>query len=156
MRAAGLKVNPDGTPESGVHALFVVSGRVNCNGNASNCNIAQDDFAAHLAHHNLSMRIRRPTYRSGLVEASDSSTRTANLAAHAQINSRVGITGRFNHSGNTGTVTRFGWSAQDSSALMFAGEAYNVEMGITNELCPIGRDETPGCATAVQPPATPA
>jgi hypothetical protein len=28
---------------------------------------------------------------------------------------------------------------------MFAGEAYNVEMGITNQLFPQERDETPGC-----------
>ncbi|HMD17996.1 MAG TPA: di-heme oxidoredictase family protein, partial [Terriglobales bacterium] len=29
--------------------------------------------------------------------------------------------------------------------LMFAGEAYNVEMGISNQLFPQERDETPGC-----------
>ena len=28
---------------------------------------------------------------------------------------------------------------------MFAGEAYNVEMGISNQLFPQERDETPGC-----------
>jgi CxxC motif-containing protein (DUF1111 family) len=28
---------------------------------------------------------------------------------------------------------------------MFAGEAYNVEQGVTNELFPTERDETPGC-----------
>jgi CxxC motif-containing protein (DUF1111 family) len=28
---------------------------------------------------------------------------------------------------------------------MFAGEAYNVEMGVTNELFPQERDENPGC-----------
>jgi hypothetical protein len=32
---------------------------------------------------------------------------------------------------------------------MFAGEAYNVEMGITNDLFPTARDETPVCNQGV-------
>ena len=32
------------------------------------------------------------------------------------------------------TITRFGWKAQNKSLETFAGEAYNVEMGVTNEL----------------------
>ena len=36
--------------------------------------------------------------------------------------------------GNDGTVARFGWKAQNKSLLLFSGEAYNVEMGITSEL----------------------
>src|SRR5476649_2166537 len=46
IREARFKANPDGTADGGVHALFVVSGRVDFNGNAANCNITQDDFAA--------------------------------------------------------------------------------------------------------------
>jgi CxxC motif-containing protein (DUF1111 family) len=53
--------------------------------------------------------------------------------------------GRVNTSSNDGSITRFGWKAQDKSLLIFAGEAYNVEMGVTNELFPTERDETPGC-----------
>jgi CxxC motif-containing protein (DUF1111 family) len=34
---------------------------------------------------------------------------------------------------------------------MFSGEAYNVEMGITNELFQTERDETPECQTAPTP-----
>ncbi len=34
---------------------------------------------------------------------------------------------------------------------MFAGEAYNVEQGVTNELFPTERDETPGCAFNTTP-----
>jgi CxxC motif-containing protein (DUF1111 family) len=151
IREARFKLNADGTPDGGVHALFVVSGRIDFNGNAANCNITQDDFAANLAHNNVSMRIPTPTYGNGLMEAIDSTTLTTNLAANSQSKNRLGITGRFNHSGNTGTITRFGWKAQNSSALMFAGEAYNVEMGITNDLFPTERDETPGCATAAAP-----
>jgi hypothetical protein len=57
----------------------------------------------------------------------------------------LGISGHANLSGNDGTVTRFGWKAQNKSMLMFAGEAYNVEIGVTNELFGNERDETPGC-----------
>jgi CxxC motif-containing protein (DUF1111 family) len=55
--------------------------------------------------------------------------------------------GNTNLSANDGTITRFGWKAQNKSLLMFAGEAYNVEMGISNQLFPQERDETPACRT---------
>jgi CxxC motif-containing protein (DUF1111 family) len=55
------------------------------------------------------------------------------------------LSGNVNRSANDGTITRFGWKAQNKSLLMFAGEAYNVEMGISNQLFPQERDETPGC-----------
>jgi CxxC motif-containing protein (DUF1111 family) len=151
VREARFKTHPDGTPDGGVHDLYVVSGRVDFNGNAASCTIAQDDFAGNLARSNLSMRIPTPTYGDGLMEAIPASALSASLAANATQKSQLGIVGRFNHSGNTGTVTRFGWKAQNASALMFAGEAYNVEMGITNELFPTERDETSGCATATTP-----
>ena len=37
---------------------------------------------------------------------------------------------------------------------MFAGEAYNVEMGVTNQLFPQERDETPGCLFNATPEDT--
>jgi len=57
----------------------------------------------------------------------------------------LGISGEFNHSGNDGTITRFGWKAQNKSLLIFAGEAYNVEQGVTNELFPNKRETEPSC-----------
>jgi CxxC motif-containing protein (DUF1111 family) len=53
--------------------------------------------------------------------------------------------GRANTSSNDGSITRFGWKAQNKSLMIFAGEAYNVEVGVTNELFPTERDETPAC-----------
>jgi CxxC motif-containing protein (DUF1111 family) len=50
------------------------------------------------------------------------------------LNNNFGIAGTFNHNGNDGTISRFGWKAQNKSLHIFSGEAYNVEMGITNEL----------------------
>lgn len=68
----------------------------------------------------------------------------------------MGISGQANRSGNDGTITRFGWKAQNKSLLMFAGEAYNVEDGITNELFPTqrpepGRSLPPGCRANATP-----
>jgi CxxC motif-containing protein (DUF1111 family) len=75
------------------------------------------------------------------------------MQSDASTKSRMGISGHpnailsgnANRSANDGTITRFGWKAQNKSLLMFASEAYNVEMGITNQLFPQERDETPGC-----------
>jgi CxxC motif-containing protein (DUF1111 family) len=70
-------------------------------------------------------------------------THNAQVGVHGHANSILG--GNVNLSANDGTITRFGWKAQNQSLLMFAGEAYNVEMGISNELFPQERDETPNC-----------
>src|SRR4029453_18402204 len=61
------------------------------------------------------------------------------------------ISGQANLNGNDGTVARFGWKAQNKSLLVFAGEAYNGEMGIPNELFQTERDETPACQFAKLP-----
>ncbi len=67
------------------------------------------------------------------------------IAGRPNTNLGAGIAGSPNTSGNDGTITRFGWKAQNKSVEIFAGEAYNVEMGVTNELFPNERDDTPGC-----------
>jgi CxxC motif-containing protein (DUF1111 family) len=56
-------------------------------------------------------------------------------------NTRTQQAGETNASGNDGTIARFGWKAQNKSLLIFAGEAYNVEMGISNELFQTEREE---------------
>jgi CxxC motif-containing protein (DUF1111 family) len=61
------------------------------------------------------------------------------------------LSGNVNRSANDGTITRFGWKAQNKSLLMFASEAYNVEMGISNQLFPQERDETPSCLFIASP-----
>src|SRR5439155_3535170 len=61
------------------------------------------------------------------------------------------ITGIANHNGNDGTIARFGWKAQNKSLLLFSGEAYNVEQGITNELFQTERDETLKCQFVTVP-----
>ena len=141
VRVVRFKTNPNGTPDGGVHDLFTITGRVD----AAGCTIAQPDFATAVAQNNTSFRIPTPLFGAGLIEAIEDSTILANLALNGPQKQQLGITGRVNRSGNDGTITRFGWKAQNKSLLMFAGEAYNVEQGVTNELFPTERDETPGC-----------
>ena len=124
--------------DGGVHDLFTITGRTDAVG----CNIAQPDFITATALSNLVFRIPTPTFGAGLIEAIKDSTILGNIKNPAL---NMGVSGRANREGNAGTVTRFGWKAQNKSLPIFSGEAYNVEQGITNELFPQERDETPGC-----------
>jgi CxxC motif-containing protein (DUF1111 family) len=115
-------------PNGGVEDLFTVSGRAD----AGACSLQQPSFNAASAANNLIFRIPTPVFGSGLMSNIDDSTLLNNQAAQAGNN--FGIAGGFNRNGNDGTISRFGWKAQNKSLLLFAGEAYNVEMGISNEL----------------------
>jgi CxxC motif-containing protein (DUF1111 family) len=141
VREARFKyVNPGAPPnqrirDGGVHGLFTIAGR----SDAAGCTLAQPNFAYHLAYNNVVFRIPTPTFGAGLIEAIRDQTILANEAAAKPF----GITGHANHSGNDGTVTRFGWKAQNKSLIIFSGEAYNAEQGVTNEVFP---DEREGAA----------
>src|SRR5712672_1398374 len=147
VREARFVRNRDGSPDGGVHSLFVITGR----SDAPGCNIAQPNFAAELARNNVVFRIPTPVFGLGLVENISDGALEASLAANAQQKRALGISGRFNRNGNDGTIARFGWKAQNKSLLLFSGEAYNVEMGITNELFQTERDETAACQFADVP-----
>jgi CxxC motif-containing protein (DUF1111 family) len=148
VREARYKRHADGTPDGGVTDLFVISGR----SDAGACRIQQptflpagDGLTGQGGNPNLIFRIPTPTFGSGLIEAISDSTILANKASQPFAKGWLGISGRENRSGNDGTITRFGWKAQNKSLVVFAGEAYNVEQGISNELFSNERDETPGC-----------
>ena len=111
------------------------------------CSIQQPDFAAQLANHNVIFRIPTPTFGAGLIEAITNTAIRNNLANDpGGLKANNGIKGHVNTSGNDGTVTRFGWKAQNKSLLIFSGEAYNVEMGVTNENFQNEREENAPCA----------
>src|SRR5262249_42124489 len=150
-------------PDGGVHALFTISKRTG----ASGCNLAQEDFEGAVAANNAIFRIPTPTFGLGLVEQIPDSAILANQAASTSAKNNFGIRGRANfavvgrtisgqtnNNGNDGTVARFGWKAQNKSLLIFAGEAYNVEMGITNDLFMTEREETSHCQFAAMPNST--
>src|SRR6266705_304079 len=147
VREARFVRNPDGTPDGGVHALFTITGR----DDAPGCILGQPAFEQELANHNVIFRIPTPTFGAGLIEEIPDSAIVANRVANASTKRLFGISGRVNKNGNDGTITRFGWKAQNKSLLLFSGEAYNVEMGITNELFQTERDETPNCQFARTP-----
>jgi len=133
---------PNGSPDGGVHDIFTIVGRSD---NPAGCNISQPDFSN---TSNMIFRIPTPTYGAGLIESIPDTTIKNNLAADPTgIKHQMGITGHVNTSGNDGSVTRFGWKAQNKSLLIFSGEAYNVEMGVTNEAFPNEREENANCAT---------
>ena len=120
-------------PNGGVEDLFTVTGRPD----AGSCSLAQPNFSAAQAADDIIFRIPTPVFGAGLIENLDDSTLLANQAANL-VNS-LGISGSFNRNGNDGTISRFGWKAQNKSLHIFTGEAYNVEMGISNELFPQDR-----------------
>jgi CxxC motif-containing protein (DUF1111 family) len=165
VREARFKRNPNGTSNGEVHDVFVITGR----SDAAGCNIAQSNFlpagnplSAQGGNPNIIFRIPTPVFGAGLIEAIPDSAILANMKANASLKAGLGISGHANAhlsgnaniSANDGTITRFGWKAQNKSLLMFAAEAYNVEMGITNQLFPQERDETPSCLFNATPEDT--
>ena len=143
----------------------MIAGRTDAPG----CNIAPPNFlpagdplTGQRGNRNIIFRIPTPLFGAGIIEAIPDSAILANLASDATNKSALGISGHANAhlsgnvnlSANDGTITRFGWKAQNKSLLMFAGEAYNVEMGISNQLFPQERDETPSCRFIATPEDT--
>jgi CxxC motif-containing protein (DUF1111 family) len=154
VREARFVKNPDGSPDGGVHSLFTIAGR----DDAPGCALAQPDFKTALSNNNVIFRIPTPTFGAGLIEQISDSTILANQASNTATKQRLGIKGRANIvlsgsavsgqpnlNGNDGTIARFGWKAQNKSLLLFSGEAYNVEMGITNDLFQTEREENAAC-----------
>src|SRR5580693_2326938 len=128
-------LNRDGSPnqnmpDGGVHDLWVISGR----SDAGSCSISQPDFAHNLKIGNVIFRIPTPVFGAGLIENIPDENILANMNANPVIKRAMGISGHPNRNGNDGTISRFGWKAQNKSLEVFSGEAYNVEMGVTNEL----------------------
>jgi CxxC motif-containing protein (DUF1111 family) len=138
VREARFKVATDqngrmtNNPDGGVHGLFTIQGR----SDAAGCQMAQPNFERMVQQNNVSFRIPTPTFGLGLIESISDDAIVANQSAQQSAERFLGISGEVNRSGNDGSITRFGWKAQNKSLVMFSGEAYNVEMGITNELFP--------------------
>jgi CxxC motif-containing protein (DUF1111 family) len=161
VREARFKQHLDvpGRPDDGgVHALFTITGLEGADG----CLLKQEDFQKEIDRNNIIYRIPTPTFGAGLIEQIDDQTIEDNLNYQATrlfgdtktvrvSRGRVNLVqpfhtnGTANRNGNDGTIARFGWKAQNKSLLIFAGEAYNVEIGISNEVFPTERDETREC-----------
>jgi len=145
-------VNPEGTlsntPDGDVHELFTIAGRTD----APNCNMSQPDFDRAAALHNMILRIPTPMFGSGLIENIPDATILANMNAKAEFKKSLGISGHPNNGVDdewqqtSGTFARFGWKAQHNSLEVFSGEAYSLEMGVTNNMFAKERGAAPaGC-----------
>jgi CxxC motif-containing protein (DUF1111 family) len=156
------KTDPGNLTDGGVHNLFTISGMKGAGG----CVLQQPDFAGELARKNVIFRIPTPVFGAGLIEQIPDRVILDNLnkAADQPEKRRMHVGGRVNvvlsgntrteqnrtqgepnRNGNDGTIARFGWKAQNKSLLLFAAEAYNVEMGISNELFQTEREEKASC-----------
>jgi len=142
-------------PNGGVEDLYTIVGRVD----ASTCtSLAQPDFNFAISTNDIIFRIPTPTFGSGLIENIDDATLLTNF--NNQQSNSFGVSGAFNRNGNDGTIARFGWKAQNKSLEIFAGEAYNVEQGVSNELFtqerPLpGEDRNTGLPSTCRVNATP-
>src|SRR3984893_13017571 len=150
IREVRFQFRPDGTRDGSVHQLWVVTG-ITKDPTIPGCSIVQPDFATQQNNGNLSFRIPLQLFGLGLIDSIQDREILARQAATASARSALGIAGHPNRNGNDGTITRFGWKAQNKSITVFAGEAYNVEMGITNELFPTATEEDPACNGPAKP-----
>lgn len=123
--------NPTSDPNGGVMPLYTIAGRSDAD-SCTSTYIQQPNFSAAVTNDNISFRIPTPLFGLGLVENIEDSSLQSVLVTHYTGPFYVG--GTFNRSPNDGTISRFGWKAQNKSLELFAGEAYNVEQGVTSEL----------------------
>jgi len=147
FRETRFKFNTDGSRDGGVHSLFTVQGR----SDAPDCKLNQPDFDAAVRDRNIAFRIPLQLFGLGLIESIPDSAIRNNMKANAELKRELGIGGHANMVPNNGTISRFGWKAQNGSITTFAGEAYNVEMGISNDIFPISRSEDSGCNLSYEP-----
>lgn len=131
------------TPDGGVHQMFTISNRTDAPGCTT---MVQPDFANAQASNDIIFRQVTPTYGTGLMELIQESDIIANMNANQALKQSLGITGHPNYSDDDGTITRFGWKAQNKSLTYFSGEAYTVEEGVSDEAFPSENDESiPSC-----------
>jgi len=147
VKVVRFQRQPNGQPDGGVHNLFVITGRADA---PSACRITQPDFSR---FDNLAFRIPTPTFGLGLIEAIAERTSLSNLNADHERKRALGIQGRFNTNPKDGTITRFGWKAQNTLGV-FSVEAFNVEVGVTNDLFLHEREEDPTCNSTRSPEST--
>jgi CxxC motif-containing protein (DUF1111 family) len=155
VREARFVTNADGSPDGGVHDLFTIAGRSDAPAGCDSSQIKQPNFAAAQAANNVIFRIPTPTFGAGLIAAIPDYAIVQNRDADGFRKSNLGIIGVENREHNTGTITRYGWKAQNKSLAIFSGEAYLVEQGVANEVFTQKRgeegDRGTGIADRVEP-----
>jgi CxxC motif-containing protein (DUF1111 family) len=102
----------------------------------------------------VTLRIPTPIFGLGLVEKIPDAVILMQRSQDLQRKQDLGI-GGVPQQQVDGQIGRFGWKAQRGDLEAFAGEAYNVEMGITNELNPTEIEPDPPCQFAPVPNSLP-
>ncbi len=136
---ARFPLKSDGSRDGGVHQMFTISNRTDAPGCTT---MVQPDFASAQASNNIIFRQTTPTFGTGLMELIQESDIVANMNSNTTLKQSLGITGHANYSDDDGTITRFGWKAQNKSLLYFSGEAYTVEEGVSDEAFPSENEES--------------
>lgn len=141
---ARFPLKSDGvSPDGGVHQMFTISNRTDAPGCTTE---VQPDFTSAQQSNNIIFRQTTPTFGTGLMELIQESDILNNMNFNTTLKQSLGISGHPNYSDDDGTITRFGWKAQNKSLLYFAGEAYSVEEGVSDEAFPSENDESiPSC-----------
>jgi CxxC motif-containing protein (DUF1111 family) len=146
IREVRFAKKSDGTPDGGVHQLFTVVGRSDIGtAGCTDSTLPPIDFDTQYSQGNTRFRIPLQLFGLGIIDGIQDGEILSRQNATAALRAQLGIQGVPNRSGNDGTITRFGWKAQNKSIAVFAGEAYNVEMGVTNDIFTQATDETPAC-----------
>jgi len=127
------------TPDGGVHQMFTISNRTDAPGCTT---MVQPNFTQAQANNDIIFRQVTPTFGTGLMELIQESAILSNMNSNTSLKQSLGITGHPNYSDDDGTITRFGWKAQNKSLLYFSGEAYTVEEGVSDEAFPSENDES--------------
>ena len=146
IREVRFARKPDGTADGGVHQLFTVVGRTDVGtSNCTNADLPPIDFDGEYQRGNTRFRIPLQLFGLGIIDGIQDREIMGRFGATTALRQQLGIQGTPNRSGNNGTITRFGWKAQNKSLSIFAGEAYNVEMGVTNDVFPQATEENVNC-----------
>lgn len=121
--------------------LFTITGR----SDAPGCDIQQPNFSEAQSANNIINRIPLPMFGDGLMEIVPESQILSNQTAQCNNQATTGICGTPNLASDN-TIGRFGWKAQERSALIFSSAAYNVEEGVSTAAFPNELDESqPAC-----------
>jgi CxxC motif-containing protein (DUF1111 family) len=149
---ARFPLKSDGvTRDGGVHQMFTISNRSDAPGCTT---MVQPDFTTAQATNNIIFRQTTPTFGAGLIELIQETDILSNMNSNTSLKQTLGITGHPNYSDDDGTISRFGWKAQNKSLLYFSGEAYTVEEGVSDEAFPSENDESiPSCLPPFPVPA---
>ena len=123
-------------PAGFTQELFTITGR----SDAGSCDLQQPDFSGAQSANNIINRIPLPMFGDGLLEIIPETQILSNQTAQCAA-TNMEICGTANLAPD-GTISRFGWKAQERSALIFSAAAYNIEEGVSDAAFPNELDES--------------